>query len=72
MSSVMNRTAVVSGTSGELADTTAQVLANEFAHVIFLGDYAGTSYGAGEVRSDHDNVVLRLDTNGRPLRDRDD
>ena len=71
MGSVMNTTAVVSGTSGDLADTTARVL-NEFAHVIFLDDHAGISCQAGEVRADHDNVVLHLDTNGRPLRDWDD
>ena len=72
MSSVLNRTAFVSGASQDLAHVSAQVLATEFAHVIFLGDSATVGCRAGSATIDLDTTFLRLDTNGRPLRDWDD
>ena len=72
MSSVTNGTAFVSGGSQDLAHASAQGLATEFAHVIFLGDSATVGCRAGSATTGLDTTLLRLDTNGRPLRDWDD
>ena len=72
MSRITSRTAFVSGASQDLAHASAQVLATEFAHVIFLGDSATVGCRAGSATTGLDTTLLRLDTNGRPLRDWDD
>ena len=68
MSSVTNRTALITGASRDLVQTTAQGLANEFAYVIVLGDITAGSCRTGGGSSGPG----RTDTNGKPLRDWDD
>jgi hypothetical protein len=72
MISDADRSAFVSGASRDLAMATAQVLANEFAHVIVLDGPAATGCQTNWAETDSDRTVLHLDTNGRPLRDWDD
>ena len=72
MISDADRSAFVSGASRDLAMATAQVLANEFAHVIILDGPPATGCQTNWAKTDPDKTVLHRDTNGRPLRDWDD
>ena len=72
MSSVVDRTVFVPGDSRDLVRETGQALGRGFSRVIFLDASAPPGCRAGGARSDADGTVLRLDTNGRPLRDWDD
>jgi NAD(P)-dependent dehydrogenase (short-subunit alcohol dehydrogenase family) len=79
-----NKTAVVTGASRTVAVSNARPVAREFTNVIVLdgrespetdnifSDIRAAGCRANCAWSDLDTTVLRLDTNGRPLRDWED